>query len=73
MSAPAAAQNLHHADICKIAELLICRWYHQRGTITDITKIGTQVNNTCIILQNQIPEIDSSITLVSLTIENMQV
>jgi len=30
-------------NITNSAKLAICKWYHQRGTITDITKTGRQV------------------------------
>ena len=33
----------YHANICKIEKVQICRWYHHRGTITDITKTVRQV------------------------------
>ena len=33
-------------NITNCPKLLICRWYHHRGTITDITKTGRQVKKT---------------------------
>jgi len=35
--------NRYHVCIKKIVKTQICRWYRQRGTITDITKKGRQV------------------------------